>query len=57
MSVNLWYEKNHNDLFFLHKLNGGEIPFITGIKKIDVGKYGHVIPQYLDSHGLNIKYK
>ena len=32
MSVNLWYEKHHNDFFFYQKPNGGEIPFIAGIQ-------------------------
>ena len=32
MSVNLWYHKHREDLFFYQKLNGAEIPFIMGIQ-------------------------
>lgn len=32
MSVNLWYEKHHNDFLFYQNPNGEEISFIAGIK-------------------------
>ena len=32
MSVNLWYHKHREDIFFYQKPNGAEVPFIMGIQ-------------------------